>query len=135
MTDELFREDAHLFACDATVTALDARGVHLDRTVFYPQGGGQAGDRGELVLADGTRLVIADTRKGEQPGEIVHVLAAGQDEVLARFAAGTQVQAHIEQSRRERHMRFHTATHLLCALVPHAAVSYTHLTLPTIYSV
>jgi len=120
MTDELFREDAHLFACDATVTALDARGVHLDRTVFYPQGGGQAGDRGELVLADGTRLVIADTRKGEQPGEIVHVPAAGQDEVLARFAAGTQVQAHIEQSRRERHMRFHTATHLLCALVPHA---------------
>jgi misacylated tRNA(Ala) deacylase len=118
-TDELFREDAHLFACDAVVTMLDARGVQLDRTVFYPQGGGQAGDRGELVLPDGASIAIADTRKGEQPGEIVHVPAAGQDELLARLAVGQRVQARIEQARRERHMRFHTTTHLLCALVPH----------------
>jgi misacylated tRNA(Ala) deacylase len=119
MTEELFREDAHLFGCDATVSALDAGGVQLDRTVFYPQGGGQAGDRGELLLPDGTRLAIADTRKGESPGEILHVPAAGQDDALARLAVGQRVQARIERARRERHMRFHTATHLLCALVPH----------------
>ena len=119
MTDELFREDASLAACDASVIAVDARGVLLDRTVFYPVGGGQAGDRGVLVLADGSELQIADTRKGEQPGEIVHVPAPGQEALLTRLAPGQRVQARIDMWRRQRHMRFHTATHLLCALVPH----------------
>jgi misacylated tRNA(Ala) deacylase len=119
MTEELFREDAALDACDAIVTSIDDRGIRLDRTVFYPQGGGQAGDRGELVLADGTRLAIADTKKGEQPGEIVHVPAPGQESALALMAPGLEVRAHIDRERRQRHMRFHTATHLLCALVPH----------------
>lgn len=120
MTEELFREDATLAHCDATVTAVDAAGVRLDRTVFYPQGGGQAGDRGALALGDGRALVIADTRKGEAPGEIVHVPAPGQEALLAAFVPGTRVQARIDVERRRRHMRFHTTTHLLCALVPHA---------------
>ena len=119
MTEELFREDATLSTCDATVTAIDERGVQLDRTVFYPLGGGQAGDRGVLVLAAGTELQIADTRKGTLPGEIVHVPAPGQEALLARIAAGQAVQARIDMQRRQRHMRFHTTTHLLCALVPH----------------
>jgi misacylated tRNA(Ala) deacylase len=118
-TIELFREDARLRECAARVLAVDERGVRLDRTVFYPQGGGQAGDRGELVLTDGTSLQIVDTRKGESPSEIVHVPAAGQDALLARFEPGTEVTARIDWARRHRHMRFHTATHLLCALVPH----------------
>jgi misacylated tRNA(Ala) deacylase len=120
MTDALFREDATLERCDAAVTALDAVGVELDRTVFYPQSGGQAGDRGEFVLADGRVLQIADTRKGEAPGSIVHVPASGQEALLAALAPGQPVQARIDMTRRRRHMRFHTATHLLCALVPHA---------------
>ncbi len=119
-TEELFREDAALAECSALVTASDERGVQLDRTVFYPQGGGQAGDRGELVLEDGSVLAIADTRKGALPGEIVHVPAAGQEALLARLAPGQRVLARIDVQRRRRHMRFHTATHLLCALVPHA---------------
>ena len=119
MTEELFREDASLAECDARVTALDARGVQLDRTVFYPVGGGQAGDRGVLVLPDGSELQIADTRKGEQPGDIVHVPAPGQEALLARIEPGQPVRARIDMQRRRRHMRFHTATHLLCALVPH----------------
>jgi len=118
-TEELFREDATLHECDAAVTAVDGRGVQLDRTVFYPQGGGQAGDRGELRLPDGSALQIADTRKGEAPGEIVHLPAPGQDALLASLRPGMPVRARIDAQRRLRHMRFHTATHLLCALVPH----------------
>ena len=118
-TEELFREDSRLTECEASITALDERGVRLDRTVFYPQGGGQAGDAGELILADGTRIAIADTRKGEAPGEIVHVPAAGQSDALGKLRPSDRVTARIDWDRRHRHMRFHTATHLLCALVPH----------------
>jgi misacylated tRNA(Ala) deacylase len=119
MTEELFREDAALDACDALVTALDERGIRLDRTVFYPQGGGQAGDRGELLLDDGRAIAIADTKKGAEPGEIVHVPAPGQETLLAGLQCGDHVRTRIDMERRRRHMRFHTATHLLCALVPH----------------
>ena len=119
MTEELFREDATLGVCDAHIRSIDERGVQLDRTVFYPLGGGQAGDRGTLVLADGAELHIADTRKGTLAGEIVHVPAPAQEALLARLAPGQPVQARIDMQRRQRHMRFHTTTHLLCALVPH----------------
>ncbi len=121
MTEELFREDAALLACEATVIATDEQGIVLDRTVFYPLGGGQAGDAGTLTTADGTTLSIADARKHkDRPGDIAHVpaaIAAGAD--LAAFAPGTRVTARIDAERRRAHMRFHTTTHLLCALVPH----------------
>ena len=117
MTEELFRSDAALTECDAVVVAVDERGVQLDRTVFYPHGGGQAGDRGELLLADGRVVAIADTRKGEQPGEIVHLFANADDRALLNV--GDKVHARIDVARRRAHMRFHTATHLLCALIPH----------------
>jgi misacylated tRNA(Ala) deacylase len=117
MTEELFRADAALLECQATVQAADANGVVLDRTVFYPLGGGQAGDAGWLVSEGGATLAIADTRKHpEQPGVIVHLPAPGAD--LAAFAPGTRVTARIDAERRRAHMRFHTATHLLCALIP-----------------
>lgn len=118
MTEELFREDATLAQCEATVLACDEAGVVLDRTVFYPLGGGQAGDAGTLTAASGAVLPIADTRKHPaRPGDILHVPAAGAD--LSAFAPGTRVVAAIDAERRRAHMRFHTATHLLCALVPH----------------
>ncbi|MDP3223123.1 MAG: alanyl-tRNA editing protein [Rubrivivax sp.] len=118
MTEELFREDATLLHCEATVLAMDEAGIVLDRTVFYPLGGGQAGDAGTLTSADGAVLHITDTRKHkERPGAIAHVPAAAAD--LAAFAPGTRVLARIDADRRRAHMRFHTATHLLCALVPH----------------
>ncbi|MCP5247360.1 MAG: alanyl-tRNA editing protein [Candidatus Accumulibacter sp.] len=119
MTEELFREDATLATCAARITGVDERGVRLNRTVFYPLGGGQAADRGVLVLADGSELEIVDTRKGMLPGEIVHVPAPGQQPLLARLAVGQAVDARIDLPLRRRHMRFHTATHLLCALVPY----------------
>ncbi len=117
MTEELFREDSSLLQCQARVLSVDAQGVQLDRTVFYPQGGGQAGDAGVLLLADGRELPVADTRKGALPGEIVHRLADGADG--AALQPGDEVTAVVAPARRAAHMRFHTATHLLCALVPH----------------
>ncbi len=119
MTEELFREDATLAECEATVTLVDDTGARLDRTVFYPTGGGQAGDAGVLRLPDGRELAIADTRKGHDGRGIVHVPAPGQQALLDALQAGQRVVARIDWQRRHRHMRFHTATHLLCALVPH----------------
>jgi misacylated tRNA(Ala) deacylase len=117
-TDELFREDATLLACEATVVAVDEHGVVLDRTVFYPLGGGQAGDSGVLRTPAGAVLAIADTRKHqEHVGAIAHVPAEGTD--LSPFTPGTRVTAELNAERRRAHMRFHTATHLLCALIPH----------------
>ncbi|MHB1123926.1 MAG: alanyl-tRNA editing protein [Ramlibacter sp.] len=123
MSQDLFRENAYLKECTATVAALGAHGITLDRTVFYPLGGGQAGDAGVLVLADGAEIAIADTRKGKDAegratSEIVHVPAPGQDALLARLHAGATVTARVDWERRHRLMRFHTTTHLLCHLVP-----------------
>ena len=119
MTEELFREDATLRDCSARVLALADGGVILDRTVFYPLGGGQAGDAGALMLADGRRVAVVDTRKSkEHPGAVLHLLAPGTD--ASMLLPGTPVTAQIDWDRRFRHMRFHTTTHLLCALVPHA---------------
>lgn len=114
MTEELFRSDAYMKSCSAVVTAVDETGVQLDRTVFYPTGGGQPGDVGVLRRADGSAVAIADTRKGKAAGEIVHVLAAG----AAAPAVGEAVTAEIDWARRHRLMRMHTAMHLLCAVVP-----------------
>ncbi len=115
MTDELFREDATLAQCDARVIALCEGGVILDRTVFYPLGGGQAGDSGVLRLADGRELIVTDTRKSkEHAGGVLHVLMPD-----ALVAIDDAVTAQIDVARRNAHRRFHTATHLLCALVPH----------------
>ncbi len=117
-TQDLFREDAQLRECSATVLRVEAEAVILDRTVFYPLGGGQAGDAGELRLADDRVLRVLDTRKGEG-GEIRHLIDPAQAEVLATLQPGQPVLARIDWARRFAHMRFHTATHLLCALVPH----------------
>ena len=114
-TEELFREDATLAQCEARVVAVGEGGVILDRTVFYPLGGGQAGDTGVLRLADGQELLVTDTRKSkEHAGGVLHVLAP--DAVLV---VGDVVVARIDVARRNAHRRFHTTTHLLCALVPH----------------
>ncbi|TWO64893.1 alanyl-tRNA editing protein [Caenimonas sedimenti] len=123
MTQELFRQDAYLRETPASIVALTEQGVVLDRTVFYPLGGGQAGDSGELVLAGGAVLVVADTRKckdaeGKPTADIAHVPAPGQEALLATLQPGQPVVARIDWERRHRHMRFHTATHLLCHLVP-----------------
>ncbi len=113
MTEELFRDDAYLKSCEATVTKVDDQGIRLDRTVFYPMGGGQPGDTGTLTLADGRTIRIADTRKGQEPGEIIHLLAPEQ----VRPEVGSKVIAALDWERRHKHMRVHTALHLLSSVI------------------
>jgi misacylated tRNA(Ala) deacylase len=115
MTEPLFREDAYLREAQAIVEAVDAGGIILDRTIFYPQGGGQPGDRGELVLDDGSRLVVANTAYGADRRAIVHALAEGS----SLPAPGSRVLARIDWDLRFRRMRAHTALHLLTAVLPY----------------
>lgn len=123
-TEELFRDDADLLDCEARVTAVHTdpegrRWLVLDRTVFYPTGGGQAADTGTLELADGRVWAIDDTRKRPPPESgIGHRLAQGVEDADEGLV-GRTVRARIDAARRSLHRRFHTATHLLCALVPH----------------
>lgn len=110
----IFREDAYARTCTATVTGVDERGIRLDRTVFYPTGGGQPGDTGVLRFG-GAELRIVDSVKGEGgPDDVIHVPEPG----AALPAPGTAVEGEIDWDRRHRHMRMHTAMHVLCAVIP-----------------
>ena len=75
ITEELFREDAYLKQCEASVVGVNALGgILLDRTVFYPTGGGQPGDSGVLRLTDGSEIRIATAVKGDGDENVVHVV-------------------------------------------------------------
>jgi misacylated tRNA(Ala) deacylase len=114
MTEEVFRQDAYAKSCEALVVAVDDTGVRLDRTVFYPTGGGQPGDRGVLEPLDGGETVgIVDTKKGVEHGEIVHLTK----EPVSPTLVGTRVRAVIDWERRYRLMRTHTLLHLLCSVI------------------
>lgn len=111
MTIELFREDGYLRHCDATVTAVGDAGVCVDRTVFYPEGGGQPGDCGTLTRADGTQCAVLDTRKA---GDVHrHIVAEGP-----LPSVGERVHLEIDWARRHRLMRMHSCMHMLCAVIP-----------------
>jgi misacylated tRNA(Ala) deacylase len=112
MTQRLYEKDTYLKACEATVMRVDGDRVVLDRTVFYPMGGGQPGDSGVLVRGDGSLITVIDTRKG-QGDEIDHIVAPD----TSPPKIGDTVEARIDWQRRHRHMRMHTALHLLCSLV------------------
>jgi misacylated tRNA(Ala) deacylase len=112
-TELLFREDAYLKKASARVLAVSERGIELDRTAFYPLGGGQAGDSGVLVRASGERILVSDTRKGESAGRVLHVLAPGS----ALPEVGEPLVLEIDWERRYRLMRLHTALHLMSCVV------------------
>jgi misacylated tRNA(Ala) deacylase len=113
MTELLFRDDGYMRSCTARVEGVDERGIRLDRTVFYPTGGGQPGDSGLLRLGSGETVAILDTVKGAGPDEVIHVPAPG----AALPTPGTELIAEIDWDRRHRLMRMHTCLHLLCAVV------------------
>lgn len=114
MTVEIFRDDAYARTIEAQILAVNDDGIVLDRTVFYPEGGGQPGDRGRIIMGDGSAISIIDTRKNEA-GTLLHIPAAGQ--VVP--AANDRVTASIDWDYRYKHMRTHTCLHLLCALIPY----------------
>ena len=115
MTQALFREDAYQAETEATVLLSEPHGVALDRTVFYPQGGGQSGDQGTLELEDGTVLPIVNTVYDSDRATILHVPAEGA--ALPRLAM--RVIARIDWERRYKRMRAHTALHLLSVVAPY----------------
>jgi misacylated tRNA(Ala) deacylase len=116
MTELVFRDDSYARSCPARVIGADGRGIRLDRTVFYPTGGGQPGDTGTLRLASGLAIAIVDTLKGDAPDEVIHVPAPGS----AVPEPSVELVAEIDWQRRHRLMRMHTCLHLLCAVVPGA---------------
>ncbi len=116
-TELLFRDDAYLRECTARVLAATPEGVLLDRTIFYPQGGGQPGDTGRLRW-DGGEMPVANAVKGEAD-TVLHLPAPE----AALPPVGAEVTAALDWDRRHRHMRMHSAMHLLCSLIPGAGVT------------
>ena len=111
MTEELFRKATYSKTADAKVFRIVDEGVILDRTIFYPEGGGQPGDIGSIRLEDGLDLVVTNTVK--TPNGILHIVNAKKSEMVT----GQSVTMNIDWERRLRHMKMHTALHLLCSQV------------------
>lgn len=114
MTRELFREDGYLRECDAVVSEVRGDAVVTDQTVFYPTGGGQPGDSGQLLCADGKPVKVATTCKDAQDGALLHVCESAAEDLPA---AGTAVKLQLDWPRRHRMMRMHSCMHMLCALI------------------
>ncbi|MCI4344844.1 MAG: alanyl-tRNA editing protein, partial [Thermoplasmata archaeon] len=110
MTDCLYLTDAYLVQCDATVVGLRDGGVILDRTVCYPEGGGQPSDTGTLTSSDGGVCAISGASKSSEG--VVHAVAG-----TAPPAVGTPVHLAIDWRRRYQHMRYHSCLHLLSGAV------------------
>ena len=105
---------AYVRSFRARVTALPPGAVVLDRTYFYPAGGGQPCDRGSLGLPDGTQLPVVDVVKSG--GSVIHRVKTRAASARA-VSVGVEVDGSIDWERRYRHMRLHTAQHLLSAQV------------------
>jgi len=113
----LFRDDAYARSCTATVLGVSPEGgVILDRTVFYAQGGGQPGDVGVIVRADGERIAVTNTVYGPDRTQVAHLV--GPD-AASGFAPGEAVELQLDWERRYKRMRVHTALHLLSVVLPY----------------
>lgn len=112
MTELLFQNDAYLRECEAHVVESSTEGIVLDRSVFYPLGGGQPGDQGRLTWRD-SEMPVVDTRWRRADDAVVHVPA--EESLLPEV--GAQVVAAIDWELRYRHMRMHTCLHLLGAVL------------------
>jgi misacylated tRNA(Ala) deacylase len=117
-TECLFRGDSYLKQCEARVLAVTEQGgIALDRTVFYANSGGQPGDTGALLTADGTRIAIDNAIYTDAAKSVIaHVPAVGS----AALKPGDIVTAAIDWHKRYARMRMHTALHLLSAVLPYA---------------
>jgi len=105
---------AYVRSFRARITALPPGAVVLDRTFFYPTGGGQPNDRGTLGLPGRTRAEVVDVTKSGL--SVVHRVR-GSPAVLRELALGAEVEGFLDWDRRYRHMRLHTGQHLLSARI------------------
>lgn len=113
----LFRDDAYATSCQAKVLGVTPEGgVVLDRTVFYAQGGGQPGDVGVLVRANGDRMAVTNTVYGADRSQVAHVVGP---EAASTLASGDTVTLELDWERRFKRMRVHTALHLLSVALPY----------------
>jgi len=111
MTDLLYQTDSYMQTFDATVTELyEGNGVILDRTAFYPGGGGQPSDAGTLLVNGRAYPVVGVKKVG---GAIVHFVDSNEP----ALSAGTGVTGQLDWPRRYQLMRTHTAMHILCGVV------------------
>jgi misacylated tRNA(Ala) deacylase len=114
-TQPLFRDEPYRREAEARVVAVSPAGIALDAALFYPRGGGQPGDRGKLLLADGAEVEIVDTVYDTDRSTILHAPAPG-----ARLpAVGERVVARLDWDTRFKRMRAHTALHLLSVVLPY----------------
>jgi misacylated tRNA(Ala) deacylase len=112
-TELLFRDDAYLATATARVTVVTEHGLELDRTIFYPTGGGQPGDTGVLVRGSGERVRVVDTRKGDTPQDVRHLIEAPREALIA----GETLELEIDWPRRYLLMRLHTALHVMSCVI------------------
>lgn len=129
MTEPLFRDAPYTLSAAATVVAAEDGEIILDRSLFYPAGGGQPGDSGMIELADGRILNVASTRYGDDRATIVLVIESLLDADGDRKPAdrdnlaplvGATVKQRIDWDYRYKLMRMHTAMHLLSVVLPYA---------------
>ena len=113
MTEEIFLEDPYIKSANATVMSVEEGGIELNRSIFYPTGGGQPGDTGFLRTPDGREVAMSTTIKDRNSGRQMHVPV----EDATNLAVGDVVIMEIDWRRRYRFMRMHTLLHLICAAV------------------
>ena len=109
-----FNQDAYARSFRASVIDVVEDTVLLDRTLFYPEGGGQPGDHGQIRLEDGQIVTITDTRQDRETRSFIWHQFSEDPALLEK---GSMISAEIDWARRYRHMRMHTALHLLCTVV------------------
>lgn len=113
MNEKLFYQDTYAKTCEAEVIQVNEFGIKLDRTIFYPIGGGQPGDIGVLRTATGFEVIIVNTIPEEGSGSCLHVPTVGSP----LLAIGDVVTVELDWNKRYAHMRMHSALHLLCAVI------------------
>ena len=114
MTDAVYYTEPYAQSLDARISDIGPDYVALNRTIFYPTGGGQPGDTG--IIGNGSNSIqVIDTRKGDHG--VIHHMVEDVD-ALELLEAGDCVHLELDWERRYAHMRMHTAMHVLGSLIP-----------------
>ena len=111
MTDELFRNNSYLKEHEVTITEVTSDGLVFDKTIFYPEGGGQPGDEGFITSGENKTRILGTKYTNQK---LVHLVSETQD-----FKKNDKVKLELDWSRRYSHMQVHTCLHLLCSIIPY----------------